>query len=612
MLLRSYQSRIVAVAEKHNTIAVLPTGAGKTLVAAELIRRREGKALFLVPTVLLVSQQAGQLRSWTSADVGEYHGSATYPSDFDILVSTPKAFESAQLRDKAPAWSSFSTIIFDEVHHVLKEHPYRKLAVSLRRACPLPSGPRVLGLTASVTYAVEDNKVASSIRRLCDDLQVQKMETAGQDELRASGYHAFGTQAEVLTQAHIDLPGIGLASGVLDTEQRKPHLMASQFFGRVCKSEATQFACDLVRCIRSLEEAVLSADSSFKSPLNGTVNSWGKYAHDRQSRHSLYALLEHWYEALRLLVISWEEAADASICFLQMTYSFNAGKWPVSVDKSIQCLRVAYAEQPLPRFDHLKDVLAYKLDAASDARPFRGILFVQQRVMTHVLEHLIRNDEVLSSQLKPVCIYAQTSPATPSLRVTKAEARQRLRQFASGEANLLICTVVAEEGMDIPAANCVIRFDPVINTVSFNQGRGRARQEDSSFVIMREQEGRSAETLARAEKRQLEIVQNFQPAEHDTQSLERERSAQQQREGNARLALSSTSEASALSDINLYCKKAKVDLREHACKEATDWVYTLAYESVLRSISTRGVGKSKKEARKRAATDLIDRLLEES
>jgi superfamily II DNA or RNA helicase len=50
-----------------------------------------------------------------------------------------------------------------------------------------------------------------------------------------------------------------------------------------------------------------------------------------------------------------------------------------------------------------------------------------------------------------------------------------LRAFADGTVNLLITTVVAEEGMDVPAANCVLRFDPMLNAVSLVQGRGRAR-----------------------------------------------------------------------------------------------------------------------------------------
>lgn len=98
--LRTYQSRIVAVAENFNTVAVLPTGAGKTLIAAELIKRRGGKSLFLVPTCMLVEQQSGQLRSWTGMIVGEYMSGNTFPSHFDILVSTPKAFETVLLRNQ--------------------------------------------------------------------------------------------------------------------------------------------------------------------------------------------------------------------------------------------------------------------------------------------------------------------------------------------------------------------------------------------------------------------------------------------------------------------------------------------------------------------------------
>ena len=47
---------------------------------------------------------------------------------------------------------------------------------------------------------------------------------------------------------------------------------------------------------------------------------------------------------------------------------------------------------------------------------------------------------------------------------------------------------VCEEGMDVPEANCVVRFDPMLTSVSYVQGRGRAREAGSSLLVLRERE----------------------------------------------------------------------------------------------------------------------------
>ena len=173
---------------------------------------------------------------------------------------------------------------------------------------------------------------------------------------------------------------------------------------------------------------------------------------------------------------------------------------------------------------------------------------------------------------------------------------------------MLISTVVAEEGMDIPAANCVIRFDPVLNTVSFNQGRGRARQEGSSFVILSEQTGRSAKALARAEQQQLSIAQNFQPTMRDVRAIERDTLAQMDRERGAKSLLDSVVTQAPIATLNLYCKKTKVDLQEQSFQDKCGWVCILKYTSILRDISTQCVGKTKKDAKVLASETLLSLL----
>jgi len=108
--LRAYQQRLVDVARAYNTVVILPTGAGKTLIAGELMRCKGGPSVFLVPACVLVKQQAIALRSWTKLSVEEYMGGMQFPSSWEILVTTPKAFESAQTRGTAPPWSHFTNV----------------------------------------------------------------------------------------------------------------------------------------------------------------------------------------------------------------------------------------------------------------------------------------------------------------------------------------------------------------------------------------------------------------------------------------------------------------------------------------------------------------------
>ena len=107
MQLRKYQKEVVDAIGNENAIIKMPTGSGKTFVAAEFIKRgrqySEGKlelgprrraVLFLVPACDLVTQQKKALKAWIKdCSVAEYMGGISPPTTrFDVLVSTPQAF----------------------------------------------------------------------------------------------------------------------------------------------------------------------------------------------------------------------------------------------------------------------------------------------------------------------------------------------------------------------------------------------------------------------------------------------------------------------------------------------------------------------------------------
>lgn len=589
---------------------------------------------------------------------------------------------------------------------MLKDHPYRKLALKLRRSSlsSTPS-PRVVGLTASYTYAVGEAKVTASLRSMCHELLIKKAETATPQELKASGYHTVGAAAEVLltptatassphpleSSSQPPCAPRFLVAGVVPEADRKPHEMGITFFRRERDGGGTVFACGLMACVRAMERAVVewSEIPSFTSPLppDGKLaaREWGAYAHKlacnggtpnnigerechtfmqggsvaanyvtsnrgRASRYSssnrpppathrpMVAELEHWYEAVKALVVSWEQAEDSAATILDMAGYGRHRRFPLEVwpDNVRQAVSSFWGEVPetFPRFEHLKEVLMDKYkshggDGSGGGTPFRGIIFVTQRVTTHVLAHIISKDPALAPLFSTACLYASSSPATASLSVSRAKAQNHLLCFRGGQVNLLLATVVAEEGMDIPAANCVIRFDALLHAVSLVQGRGRARQEGSSFVVLDERADRPLDFLEGVEQQQLRLVRNFKPATacDATAANAAALAAQRSRECGARSVLlkvgpkagtatglspvRSSTNSGAVSAVNMFSSKTKVVLEETWAKgKGGLWECTLAYQSPLRELHAAGLAPGKKVAKKLAAAKLVADLLE--
>ena len=80
------QVELLQAALDNDIIVYLPTGSGKTFIAALLIKEKSSevtpslamkgrRTVFLVPTVVLAIQQANYLRRHTHLEVKEYYGS---------------------------------------------------------------------------------------------------------------------------------------------------------------------------------------------------------------------------------------------------------------------------------------------------------------------------------------------------------------------------------------------------------------------------------------------------------------------------------------------------------------------------------------------------------
>ena len=66
--------------------------------------------------------------------------------------------------------------------------------------------------------------------------------------------------------------------------------------------------------------------------------------------------------------------------------------------------------------------------------------------------------------------------------MTQKEQLARLEEFRSGDVNVLVATSVGEEGLDVPAAELVLMYEPVPSAIRSIQRRGRTARQSSGTV----------------------------------------------------------------------------------------------------------------------------------
>lgn len=93
-------------------VIVLPTGAGKTMIALKAIEDAGTSTLIIVPTLVLVEQWKERLEKTFKERVGIVGGGKD-----NVEVLTVTTYDSASLRARELG-NKFNLLIFDEVHHL--------------------------------------------------------------------------------------------------------------------------------------------------------------------------------------------------------------------------------------------------------------------------------------------------------------------------------------------------------------------------------------------------------------------------------------------------------------------------------------------------------------
>ncbi len=136
--LRDYQDEALDAWRQagRRGVVVLPTGAGKTVLALKAIEELGEATLVVVPTLVLVDQWREELEEAFGVDVGVLGGGRR-----DVRPITVSTYDSASIL--APTIGNrFRLLVLDEVHHLP--------APSYRRIGFMYTAPYRLGLTATL------------------------------------------------------------------------------------------------------------------------------------------------------------------------------------------------------------------------------------------------------------------------------------------------------------------------------------------------------------------------------------------------------------------------------------------------------------------------------
>ncbi|MBV2129519.1 DEAD/DEAH box helicase [Arsukibacterium indicum] len=277
MQLRDYQQQAVNAAIAHfkqtnqSAVMVLPTGAGKSLVLAELARIAKGRVLILTHVKELVAQNAEKVELLTSA--GSIFAAGLKQKDNS--AKTVIASVQSAARNLTQFSASYSMLIIDECHRVsLSEgSQYQLLFNHIRQHNP---GLKILGLTATPyrlgtgwIYKSHYHGRVGSTEHATFDRCIFELPLR---PLISKGYLAKPVLLDGLT-AQYDFSSLQMQSGMDYSEQQIDSLIGKM--GRATKLIVSQL-CQLADSKQGI--IIFAATVRHANEILGLLNAQGQHA----------------------------------------------------------------------------------------------------------------------------------------------------------------------------------------------------------------------------------------------------------------------------------------------------------------------------------------------
>ncbi|MDO8647658.1 MAG: DEAD/DEAH box helicase [Candidatus Diapherotrites archaeon] len=468
---REYQEFLTArVLDKGNSLIVAPTALGKTIiaarVAAEILRKNpEGKILLLAPTKPLAEQHANSFKKvlkiaeekikCLTGTIKPEERKKEF-EEATIITATPQTIEN-DLMNGNIYLGEVDLLVFDEAHKAVKDYSYVFIAQQYIKQNPKPL---ILGLTASPGGEEE------RIQDVCKNLFIKNIEikTLQDDDVKSFvnlinvEWESVELPAEFLEikkllfefnrDQVLALKRTGYGQGILPHFQRQKDLIELQYRIRRDMSSARKNPLIYQAAIKAA--ALLKVVHAITLLETQGITALSDYFEKMREKNSKA-------DAAKSLAMIMKTPGIQKAIALTGELKEKGINHP-KITKLIEILQNQFSTVPESKvlvFNHYRDSVKSLLQEFEKFPEIRAKKFIGQATKG--------KDKGL----------------------TQKEQAQLIKEFKAGEHNVLVCTSVAEEGIDIPQVDLVIFYEPVPSEIRLIQRRGRTgRLTEGKCIIL--------------------------------------------------------------------------------------------------------------------------------
>jgi ERCC4-related helicase len=492
--LRNYQKNIAQSSAGRNTLVILPTSLGKTVVALlvcadVLYKFKDKRVLVMAPTRPLVAQHMTSFGSalkipeeQTSTVTGktspEFRSAVWSQKRIRLLFATPEVVRN-DLTEGRLSLGNFSLLVFDEAHRAVKDYAYTLIAMQYIKQSP---HPLLLGLTASPGAEKE------RVQEVCDNLSIENIQYRTEDD---SDVKPFVNPIDVKWN-WVNLPWeytyvISLLRTVL--EGKLKWLVQK---GIIKKSKIEWiFKRDLIQAGDLLKYNLELAMEEQRGPIYLALSNQSAaltlmYCVELMGSQGSYSL--------KAFLQRIEKAQSKAQSFLLADPRIQEAKTLLSGIQKEHPKILRLLE--LVKLQHIQ----HHDTGTQQESTSKTLIFTQYRDSARHITEMLSNTGIKCSR------FVGQAKREGDEGMSQEEQALTLESFRNGEFDILVATSIAEEGLDIPEVGLVIFYEPIPSEIRYIQRKGRTGRKSAGSVIRLAAKDTIDSRYHRASQRRLEMM----------------------------------------------------------------------------------------------------------